>query len=107
MVVGAFTIRYRRSLELFQKVRLTTKVVCWDEKAFYVEQSFINEDNFVCAIAIAKQSLVQGKKQEQVVTPGVLLEFVLGGPTESPPPPPEVQHWIEYNKASSVALRRW
>ena len=35
------------------------QIVCWDEKSFYVEQQIVrNRDNFVCAIVIARQSLM-------------------------------------------------
>ena len=103
--MGAFTIRYRRSLELFQKVTIKTRIVCWDNKAFYLEQRFLDKDEFVCAVATVKQSLVQNKRHNGEVTPGILVDFMLGAHVESPPPPPEVKHWIEYNNASSSALR--
>lgn len=39
-VVGMATIRFRKSLRPFRKYRLTTRVVCWDDKWTYLEQRF-------------------------------------------------------------------
>jgi len=39
-VVATATIRFRASLMPFQRYRLHTRVVCWDEKWIYMEQRF-------------------------------------------------------------------
>ena len=39
-LVGSVSITYRRSLALFQTFTLSTRVLCWDEKWFYMEQIF-------------------------------------------------------------------
>ncbi len=39
-VVAAETIRFQRSLKLFQKFSITTEVVGWDEKSIYMQQVF-------------------------------------------------------------------
>jgi acyl-CoA thioesterase FadM len=39
-VVVAQTIRFRRSLTLFQTFTIETRVLGWDEKAFVLEQRF-------------------------------------------------------------------
>ena len=103
-VLGGVTVRYRKSLELGDRVRIQSKILYWDQKAFYVEQRFLNEENFVCAVVLAKQSLVQTKTRD-IVTPQMLVEAVLGRPVKIPVPPAEVDYWIEYNTASSNSLR--
>ena len=40
-VVASQTIRYRRSLEPFQRFELRTRVVGWDERFLYVQQAFV------------------------------------------------------------------
>lgn len=104
LVVGAITIRYRRSLELFQHVTLKTRVIYWDDKAFYFESQFVTSDGFISAISITKQVLVQKKKQDPI-TPQELILKLLGKELRRPEPPKELQHWIEYNSASSESLR--
>jgi acyl-CoA thioesterase FadM len=39
-LVGSVDITYRRSLDLFATFELRTRTLCWDEKWFYIEQSF-------------------------------------------------------------------
>lgn len=39
-LVGASTIEYRRPLLAFQRYLLTTRLLGWDERWFYIEQSF-------------------------------------------------------------------
>ena len=39
-IVGAVMLRFRRSLDPWQKFELRTRIVGWDEKWFYLEQRF-------------------------------------------------------------------
>jgi len=39
-LVGAVWMTYRRSLPLFARFALTSRMVCWDERWFYIEQTF-------------------------------------------------------------------
>jgi acyl-CoA thioesterase FadM len=39
-LVGSVDITYRRSLDLFAAFEIRTRTLCWDEKWFYIEQSF-------------------------------------------------------------------
>ncbi len=39
-LVGQVTIRYRKSLKLFQPFEIHTRITGWDEKWFYIEQTF-------------------------------------------------------------------
>ena len=43
-VVVAETIRFRKSLELFDVFTIETKIVGWDEKAFLLEQKFFRKE---------------------------------------------------------------
>lgn len=70
MVVGASTIRYRRSLAFREAFEIRTKVVGWDEKAFYLEQRFVSKkDGFVSAIMLCRQNVVH-------CSPERIIEFV-------------------------------
>jgi YbgC/YbaW family acyl-CoA thioester hydrolase len=46
-VVVAETIQFRRSLNLFQRFVISTRVLGWDEKAIVIEQRFIRGDEVV------------------------------------------------------------
>lgn len=104
LVVGAMTIRYRRSLELFQLVNIYSRIVYWDDKALYVESRFVTSDEFIAAISFTKQVLVQ-KKKDDPVTPHQLIVKILGEEIARPEPTIELLHWIKYNSASSETLR--
>lgn len=70
MVVGASTIRYRRSLAFREAFEIRTKILGWDDKAFYLEQRFVSKkDGFVSAIMLCRQSVVH-------CSPEVIIEFV-------------------------------
>ncbi|MEQ2285607.1 Thioesterase superfamily member 6 [Ameca splendens] len=67
MVVGASTIRYRRSLAFREAFQIRTKVLGWDEKAFYLEQRFVSKrDDFVSAVMLCRQNVV-GSSPESII----------------------------------------
>ena len=46
-VVGAVWMTYRRSLPLGAEYKLETRLVCWDERWFYMEQTFTGAQGLV------------------------------------------------------------
>lgn len=61
MVVGATTIRYRRALCIGEGYELRSRIVTWDDKAFFLEQRFVStKDGLVCAVMYCKQSVIRG-----------------------------------------------
>lgn len=76
------------------------QVLCWDDRAFYLEQQYVRQrDDFVMAILLVKQVLVNLRPQDVVSQ----LEPEL---RESPPFPDEVTTWIKYNDLSSDSLKK-
>lgn len=60
MVVGATTIRYRRALYIGEGYELRSRIVTWDDKAFFLEQRFVStKDGLVCAVMYCKQSVIR------------------------------------------------
>lgn len=88
VVVGATMIRYRRSLQLWKRFSLKTRVVCWESDALYVEQRFVDRDGFVCAVAFLRMA-TKGATMDKV------LERLCVDRPHSPPFPPEVESWAE------------
>lgn len=105
VTIAAASVRYRRSLELFQKVFLKTRVIAWDESAFYLEQQFMGEDGFVYAVALTKNTVIQGNKRDRLVSPAELVQQLTGWNAPSPSVPHNLQLWIQYNSASSAMLK--
>jgi acyl-CoA thioesterase FadM len=68
-VVGAVDIPFLRQLDPFQPFEITTRLLKWDEKWFYLEQGF-TAGGKVCAHAYLKALFVgpQGRvKSEEVI----------------------------------------
>lgn len=89
-VVGSLTVRYRRSLQPFQRYQLRTRLLCWDEKWFFMEQRFEHRGHLM-AIALVK-GLFLGP-EGQVPTQRVV--DASGVRIDSPPFPEPVAAWQE------------
>ena len=95
-VLSAATIRYRISLNPFQKFKLETRVVWWDDKWFYMEQRFIisggNKDGAVAAIAFVKGSFYDRKEQQTVPT-SILVSLMGLTENDTPIEPDYITSW--------------
>jgi len=61
------TIRFRHFLKVFQKFKLHTKIMFWDEKTFYFEQQFERHDRivatgYVCATCLGSEGPIDPEK---------------------------------------------
>ena len=88
-IAGGAMITYRRSLFLFERMTIRSRIVCWDEKWFYMEHA-IDKANGELAAKARVRVLFRGP--EGNVPPRELARF-LGHDIESPPLPEWVQHW--------------
>ncbi|XP_061550190.1 protein THEM6-like [Phycodurus eques] len=99
MVVGASTIRYRRPLCVGEAYELRSRVVTWDDKAFFLEQRFVSsKDGLVCAVMYCKQTVIRS-------SPGSIVQYLCKRKVECPEFPEDLQHWINFISASSQSLR--
>ncbi len=96
-VVGSVVIRFRRSLDPFQRYELRTRAVCWDEKWIYLEQRFEREGE-LAAIGLVK-ALFLGKSGP-VATRDVLATVGFTG--DSPPTPDTIDLWRRSEAALSA-----
>jgi acyl-CoA thioesterase FadM len=86
-VVAAETIRFRRSLQLFQSFEVETRVLGWDEKAFIIEHRFLRGEELVAHAVIRSRFL---RRKGGTVGSAELLEVVgKSGPS------PQLPAWIE------------
>lgn len=90
-IVASSKIRFRRSLGPLQKYQLHSRLLCWDEKWFVVEQRFMVKDRPV-AIAYIK-GLFRDRKGQNVAPEDILLS--VGHVGASPPFPQAVQLWLQ------------
>jgi acyl-CoA thioesterase FadM len=94
-VVAAETIRFRRSLKLFERFEIETRVIGWDEQAFLLTHSFLRRGEVVAEAIIRSRFLKRGGGKAS--TAEVL--GVLQTPGPSPALPPFVLRWNEYYQA--------
>lgn len=87
-LVGSLSITYRRSLALFAEFTLTSRMLCWDEKWFYMEQVFRTREG-LAAIAWVK-GLFRAKDGN--VPPQRILDLVAPGAV-SPAVPETLLQW--------------
>jgi YbgC/YbaW family acyl-CoA thioester hydrolase len=88
-VVVAQTIRFRRSLTLFQAFTIETRVLGWDEKAFVLEQRFERGAEPVANALVRARFLATGGER---ISPQDVLALV-GESSSSPALADEVARW--------------
>jgi acyl-CoA thioesterase FadM len=82
-VLGAASIRYRRPIAPFQRFTLTTRLLSWDEKWFYIEHRFLVKEE-VMAVAVVR-AVILGKGRSLPTSVFTDLLGVSGPPPEAPP----------------------
>jgi acyl-CoA thioesterase FadM len=88
-VVAAETIRFRRSLQLFQAFEVETEIIGWDEKAFIIQHRFWRRDELVADAVVRARFL---RRKGGTVRSSELLEL-LGQAGPSPELPPWIEAW--------------
>jgi acyl-CoA thioesterase FadM len=92
-MVGAVWITYRRSLPVFSAYTLSSRLVCWDERWFYIEQTFTQRDG-LAAVGWVKGIL---RDARGTVEPQKVIEGVAPGAV-SPPMPESIATWNELTR---------
>jgi YbgC/YbaW family acyl-CoA thioester hydrolase len=97
-VVAASTVSYRRSLRLFDRFTITTRVLGWDPRVVYLEQVFTRGDESIARALVAGRFLA--KSGERIPAPDVAA--LMGADPKSPTLPDDVATWA---RAVGVAHR--
>lgn len=106
LVVGSQSVRYRRELSFGEPYTLETRVLCWDDRSFYVEHRFVTTQSgggkFINAIIIVKNTVLGKLGPAKLVAklPGISESECV-----SPAVPKDIAAWIESNDISSKLLR--
>lgn len=95
-IVVNSTISYRKSLEPWQKFTLETRVIGWDDIAYYIEQRFVR-DGEIYAKAIMRGRFL--KRSWGILTPQEVMDGSGGWPGTEPVVPGWIKNW-----AKDVAL---
>lgn len=99
-VLAAETIRFKKSLTLFQKFTIRTRVVGWDERSIYLEQQFLSKGKLVAKAVVDARFL---KKKGGNVAPAELLAF-LNIEHNRPDLPDWVATWVQSNRQMTMEL---
>lgn len=95
-VLGSATIRYRQPLKPFQKFKLETRILGWEDKWFYVEQKYTatsgKTKGQVAAYAIVKGAFADAKTGKAATVETVMN--AIGYKGESPEIPLHIKHFI-------------
>lgn len=94
-IVEAQTIRYRKSIQVFQRFKIVTQVVGWDEKSFFVRQTFMRGNEMVAEAVVKGRFL---KKARGTVPPADIMEMA-GAERVSPPLDAFISGWNDGLKA--------
>jgi acyl-CoA thioesterase FadM len=92
-LLGASWVTYRRSLPIFSRFTISTRMVCWDERWFYIEQIFTGSRG-LAAIGWVKGVL---RNREGIVDPQKVIAGVEPG-LESPAMPDAMERWNELTR---------
>jgi acyl-CoA thioesterase FadM len=92
-VVGAVWITYRRSLPLLAAFSVNSRLLCWDQRWFYIEQTF------TCREGLAARGWVKGMLREgrNSLDPQQVVGRVAPG-AASPPMPQAITQWNELTR---------
>ena len=98
-VVAASTVKYRRSLQLFDRFEITTRILGWDERVFYLEQVFTRNEKLSARGIVASRFL---DRKGNRISPFDVVRDATGEDLPSPELPDDVAAWA---RALDVAPR--
>lgn len=98
IAVAGSSVRYRHRVRAFERLRMCSRVLCWDARFVYIDQSLWNR-----AGQCASQQLVRGVvTSPDGIVPTADIARAMGHDGDSPPVPGWVQAWID-----AEAARPW
>jgi acyl-CoA thioesterase FadM len=100
-VANAALIRFRRELRVFDRYRLETRVVGWQEQTVLIEQTFVfasgEREGQVSARALFKGALYDRKDRRYV--PVAQTMETIGVSAESPATPQDIEAFLDADRA--------
>lgn len=92
MTVAGNTTRYRRRVKVFEKVTMKTRLIGWDERFLYMEQSMWRKGDCTSHLLLRSAIVQASQGRAGIVAPSQLAK-AFGQPEESPPLPDWVKAW--------------
>jgi acyl-CoA thioesterase FadM len=97
-LVGAAWVTYRRSLPLFARFEIASRMVCWDDRWFYIEQTFTGSKG-LAAVGWVKGIL---RDAQGTVDPQAVIDSIAPG-VVSPPMPESIESWNNLTREKLAA----
>lgn len=89
--VAGSTVRYRKRVTVFQRLRMTSRIICWDDRFIYMEQAMWNAAGDCTSHLMLRTAIVS---QGRMVPMAEAVEAA--GYTDAAPPMPDwVAAWVE------------
>lgn len=88
-VVASQLVRFKKPVYRFQRLRLSTRVMGWDDRFLYFEHAFYRGDALV-ALVLARGTI---RAAEGPVAPASFMAELPWAPPTSPPLPESVRLW--------------
>ncbi|WP_353473592.1 acyl-CoA thioesterase [Salipiger sp. H15] len=89
--IAGTMVRYRKRVKLFDRIEMHSRLIGWDARFLYIEQSMWKSDGECASHAVFRTAVTSGAG---MIAPGRVMGL-LGGDTVSPPLPDWVGTWIE------------
>ncbi|HUK56297.1 MAG TPA: thioesterase family protein [Nitrospiria bacterium] len=99
-LVGSAVIRFRQSLDPFQRYQVKSRILCWDDKWFFIEQRFTRPGGLI-AVGLVK-GLLRGR-HGNIPTAEVLR--AVGVEAVSPEMPEAVRLWRASERSAGDATK--
>lgn len=94
-VVVAVSITYRKSLELWKTFQVESRIIGWDEQAFFVEQRFTRNGEIYTKAIVKLRWLINPRG---ILSPEQVLDATGGWVGEKPALPEWIKNWDEAAK---------
>ncbi len=98
LTVAGSVVRYRRRITAFNRITVRSRVLCWDDRFIYLEQSMWKSDGECASHVVYRTAALQNGK---MISPARVAE-ALEQNQSSPPMPEWVTAWVHAEN-----LRPW
>lgn len=98
MTMAGVTVRYRRRITTFEKFEMRSRVIYWDQRFIYIEQSMWKQNGDCANHALYRTAVTDANG---IVSPERVMAAM-----KKAVPTPEVPHWVQ-NWIAAENTRPW
>lgn len=98
MAIAGASVRYRRRIRAFDRITMTSRALCWDDRFLYAEQAMWKADGECASHALFRSAVTDSRG----IVPTAQVLAAMGHTGPAPAPPAWAAAWI-----AAEALRPW